>query len=104
MPLASAPGARSGIGGLVVGVAAAGGHHGAAIAVPSARHGVPGALLRRLIVARTCASGLVIFRRPRFDALARRARPAIDRAQGGWYGAALIAAFGIYLIYRGLQG
>jgi hypothetical protein len=47
---------------------------------------------------------VVIFRRPRFDALARRARPAIDRAQGRWYGAALIAAFGIYLIYRGLQG
>ena len=47
---------------------------------------------------------LYIFRRPRFDALAKRARPAIDRAQGGWYGAALIAAFGVYLIYRGLQG
>jgi len=60
--------------------------------------------LRREIVARTCASALYIFRRPRFDALARRARPAIDRAQGGWYGAALIAAFGIYLIYRGVQG
>lgn len=45
---------------------------------------------------------LYIFARPRFDAIARRARPAIDRVEGGPWAAILVAAVGFYLIVRGL--
>lgn len=47
---------------------------------------------------------LYVFRRPRFDALAQRARPALDRVESGPLASILMAAIGIYLIIRGLQG
>ena len=45
---------------------------------------------------------LYIFARRRFDAIARRARPAIDRVEEGPWGGILVAAVGFYLIIRGL--
>ena len=46
---------------------------------------------------------LYIFARPRFDAIARRARPAIDRVEDGPWGAILVGVVGLLLIVRGLQ-
>ena len=46
---------------------------------------------------------LYVFRRARFDALANRARPALDRVESGPYGAIVVAAVGAYLVIRGLQ-
>jgi hypothetical protein len=45
---------------------------------------------------------LYVFRRERFDALAERARPALDRLEGGIVGAVIIAAVGVFFIYLGL--
>jgi hypothetical protein len=45
---------------------------------------------------------LYVFRRERFDALALRARPAIDRIEGGVLGAVLVAAVGAFLLLEGL--
>ena len=47
---------------------------------------------------------LYVFRRDRFDALAERARPALDRIEGGIIGALIIAAVGIFFIFLGLSG
>jgi Sap, sulfolipid-1-addressing protein len=47
---------------------------------------------------------LYVFRRPRFDALAERARPALDRVESGPFGAIVVAIVGAYLLIRGLQG
>jgi hypothetical protein len=47
---------------------------------------------------------LYVFRRSRFDALANRARPALDRVESGPFGAIVVAAVGAYLVIRGLQG
>jgi hypothetical protein len=47
---------------------------------------------------------LYVFRRARFDALADRARPALDRVESGPFGAIVVAAVGAYLVIRGLQG
>jgi hypothetical protein len=47
---------------------------------------------------------LYVFRRERFDALAQRARPALDRIEGGIVGALLVAAVGILLLLEGLLG
>ena len=45
---------------------------------------------------------LYIFARPRFDAIARRARPAIDRVEDGPWGAILVVVVGVLLVIRGL--
>jgi hypothetical protein len=47
---------------------------------------------------------LYVFRRDRFDALAARARPALDRIEGGIFGVVLIAAVGVFFIILGLTG
>lgn len=47
---------------------------------------------------------LYIFKRDRFDALAARARPALDRIEGGIFGAIIVGAVGIFFIFLGLTG
>lgn len=47
---------------------------------------------------------LYVFRRSRFDAIAERARPALDHVESGPFGAIVVAAVGAYLLIRGLQG
>ena len=47
---------------------------------------------------------LFIFRRERFDALERRARPAIERMEDSVYGALAVGAVGIWLLIGGLAG
>lgn len=47
---------------------------------------------------------LYIFRRERFDALERRARPAIERMEDSIYGALAVGAVGIWLLVLGLTG
>ena len=40
----------------------------------------------------------------RFEAIERRARPALDRVEGGVVGAVLVAAVGVLLVIRGVTG
>jgi hypothetical protein len=47
---------------------------------------------------------LYVLRRDRFDALAERAKPALDRIEGGIFGAVIIAAVGAWFIFLGLTG
>jgi hypothetical protein len=46
---------------------------------------------------------LALFQPDRFEAIERRARPALDRVEGGILGAVLVAAVGILLVWRGLN-
>ncbi len=45
---------------------------------------------------------LYVFRRPRFDALADRARPALDRIEGSLAGAIVVGAVGVLVLVEGL--
>lgn len=45
---------------------------------------------------------LYVFRRERFDALARRAQPALDRLEEGVIGAVIVGAFGAWILFQGL--
>jgi hypothetical protein len=47
---------------------------------------------------------LFVFKRDRFDALAARARPTLDRLEGGVFGAVIIAAVGLFFIFLGITG
>jgi hypothetical protein len=47
---------------------------------------------------------LYVFRRERFDSIAERARPALDRVEDGPYGAIVVGLIGAYLVIRGLMG
>lgn len=46
---------------------------------------------------------LAVFQPDRFEAIERRARPALDRVEGGILGAVLVAAVGVLLVWRGLS-
>jgi hypothetical protein len=45
---------------------------------------------------------LYVFRRERFDALARRVQPALDRIEDGPAGAILVALVGAFILFEGL--
>jgi hypothetical protein len=45
---------------------------------------------------------LYVFRRERFDALAERARPALDRVEGSLAGAIVVGAVGVVVLLQGL--
>jgi hypothetical protein len=45
---------------------------------------------------------LYLFRRERFDALARRAQPALDQIEEGWAGAIAVGLVGAWILYQGL--
>ncbi len=45
---------------------------------------------------------LYVVRRDRFDALARRVQPAIDRIEDGAAGAILVALVGAWILFEGL--
>jgi hypothetical protein len=47
---------------------------------------------------------IYVFRRGRFDALEERARPALDRIEGGVWGALIVGAVGIWMLLLGLTG
>ena len=47
---------------------------------------------------------LAIVKPDKFEAIERRARPALDRVEGGVLGAVLVAAVGLLLVVRGLTG
>jgi hypothetical protein len=47
---------------------------------------------------------LYVFGRKRFDALARRAQPAIDRIEEGVVGAIIVGAVGAFILLQGLLG
>ena len=47
---------------------------------------------------------LYVFRRSRFDSIAERARPALDRVESGPFGAIVVGLIGAYLLIRGLMG
>ena len=46
---------------------------------------------------------LAIVQPHRFEAIERRARPALDRVEGGVLGAVLVGALGVLLVWRGLS-
>ena len=45
---------------------------------------------------------LYVLRRKRFDALARRVQPAIDKIEDGATGAILVALVGAWILFEGL--
>ena len=45
---------------------------------------------------------LYVIRRDRFDALARRVQPAIDKIEDGAAGAILVALVGAWILFEGL--
>ena len=46
---------------------------------------------------------LYVFRRARFDAMAARAQPAIDRIEEGVAGAIIVGAVGVWILIQGLR-